>query len=182
MCLSALLSIDATHTELTKHCLPVYTKLLNRACDTINFNQNNKEASFVLSNHSIASICFYSRNLTYRQSGIENFLNSLSDIIRKSYDTNNINISNKRITNQELAMIFLGLRGKYSPIFSQELHALLGNIFSVALSNSDKHNEKWNPIDGLTVALGIYGLSSVNLKYHSEIIDRFLRWFAINLR
>ena len=41
--------------------------------------------------------------------------------------------------------------------------------------------QPWSAVEGLTVALGLYGLSGVNQEHHAEVTGKILKWFAVNL-
>ena len=185
MCLSGLMTIHHHNTEVddefSNKMLQVFTKLIDRL-----LTSKKSTTRHNISCHTAASSCYYMQNLSYHHEGVDDFLLSLNDLLVDTRSGGN------KLKNQEIAMTLLGLKNKFSLDESRILQQILENIHSLMLYSENDNNDQsttrrsvssccWVPLDGVTVALGIYGLSGVNLDHHSDIIHRIMKWFAINL-
>ena len=166
MCLSSLLLMDHRYPELSRACLPVCSKLVNYAlkCHSV--------GSISLSGQTVASICYYTQNLYFYQPGFQTFLESMNGLTRASWESKMVP------NNQEVAMMLLGFKNKFNPIYSEALEESLSNVYSLLEANSV--NEK-TPINGLSLAVGVYGLSGINFDQHADTVTLILNWLSNRL-
>ena len=187
MCLAGMLTLDINTSELSGEYLPICTRLIHHVLALQAPPSSSPAASPAgLSSQTAASACYYMQTLAFHQAGVEPFLSSLNTLLEATRDSPSCKLSN-----QEVAMTLLGLKNKFSPVHSPTLQQVLENMHALMLSSSrgtgpgtslpvDKQ-QPWSAVEGLTVALGLYGLSGVNQEHHAEVTGKILKWFAVNL-
>jgi hypothetical protein len=184
MCLSGLLTLDFKSSELSSAYLTLSSKLIHRFLDSRGEGKvealHGASGTKLITSQTAAAACYYMQNLGLHQEGAKELLGSMHNLLSETRR------GNKQFNHQEVAMALLGFKNKFSPLFSSELQHLIEDVLSMmqssqTTSTSSVRKQPWTPLPGLTVALGLYGLSGVNVEHHEAIMHRILKWFSVNL-